>query len=264
MSDQADIIASLFQGFVDPIRVRLLLALGDGEVTVGELARRVGQPQPKVSTHLARLRAAGLVETRREHRLVHYRTADDRVGDLLATARSLLDDQGRFRDDDHVLGPTPTIDAAGVAEGAPAVPPDAAARPGLHVCFDLGGERYALPVGHVREIVAYREPRRVPSDLPSLVGMLPLRDGLVAVHDLGAHLGLAAGEAPASIVIAADRWGRVAGLTVALVDEIIDVEPAELRPPGSRAPGVGGLAIGRDAIAVILDADALVGHLGGR
>ena len=47
------------------------------ELTVGELVARLDEVQPKVSNHLARLRRCGFVATRREHRAVYNRTADE-------------------------------------------------------------------------------------------------------------------------------------------------------------------------------------------
>lgn len=91
--DRADLVAKYFRGFGDPTRVRILELLRDeDELTVGELVDRLGQPQPTVSTHLACLRWCGFVLTRREHRLVFNRIADDRVLELLDLAHSLLDD----------------------------------------------------------------------------------------------------------------------------------------------------------------------------
>jgi DNA-binding transcriptional ArsR family regulator len=63
----------------------------------GELTRRLGLAQPKVSNHLACLRWCGFVEARREHRVVHYRLADQRVADMLELADGLLE-----RNADHV------------------------------------------------------------------------------------------------------------------------------------------------------------------
>ena len=47
----------------DSSRLALLAALLEGEATVSDLAARLGLAQPRASTHLARLRASGLVET---------------------------------------------------------------------------------------------------------------------------------------------------------------------------------------------------------
>jgi DNA-binding transcriptional ArsR family regulator len=55
----------------------------EGEVKVGCLAERVGLSQPALSQHLTRLRADGLVATRRVGTQIHYRLADPRVARLL-------------------------------------------------------------------------------------------------------------------------------------------------------------------------------------
>ena len=55
-----------------------------GEMSVGALAEAVGLSQSALSQHLAKLRADGLVATRREAQVLHYRIADPRVGRLLA------------------------------------------------------------------------------------------------------------------------------------------------------------------------------------
>lgn len=63
--------------------------VGEGEMTVGALAERVGLSQPALSQHLAKLREEGLVTTRREAQAVHYRLADPRAARLLALLRDL-------------------------------------------------------------------------------------------------------------------------------------------------------------------------------
>jgi ArsR family transcriptional regulator len=57
----------------DPTRLRLLALLEREELTVAELAQVTRLAQPRVSTHLARLREAGLVVDRREGVSVYYR-----------------------------------------------------------------------------------------------------------------------------------------------------------------------------------------------
>ncbi len=88
-----DLVAKYFRGLGDPTRVRILELLEEhDELSVGDLVDRLGQPQPKVSNHLACLRWCGFVETRREHPSVYYRIADGRVAELLALGRALLAD----------------------------------------------------------------------------------------------------------------------------------------------------------------------------
>src|SRR5215216_2524109 len=89
----SDLVAKYFRGFGDPTRVRILeLLRAEGELSVGQLVERLGEPQPKVSNHLACLRWCRFVEARREHRTVLNRIADRRVGEMLDVAHSLLAD----------------------------------------------------------------------------------------------------------------------------------------------------------------------------
>ena len=89
----SDLVAKYFRGLGDPIRLRILeLLRGEGELSVGELVRRLGLPQPQVSNHLACLRWCGFIEARREGRAVFNRIADERVEAMLELAASLLAD----------------------------------------------------------------------------------------------------------------------------------------------------------------------------
>jgi DNA-binding transcriptional ArsR family regulator len=90
---RSDLVAKYFRGLGDQTRLRILELLRDeGELSVGELVERLGQPQPKVSNHLACLRWCGFIEARREHRTVYNRIADKRVVRMLDLAHALLDD----------------------------------------------------------------------------------------------------------------------------------------------------------------------------
>jgi DNA-binding transcriptional ArsR family regulator len=86
-SDQA---AGLMRSLSHPQRLLVLCALGDGEKTVAELRSELGGiEQVPMSQQLMRLRADGLVESRREGTTVYYRIARPEVLlviDALATA----------------------------------------------------------------------------------------------------------------------------------------------------------------------------------
>lgn len=64
-----------FRLLADPTRVRLLLLLEREELSVAELAAITQLAQPRVSTHLAKLKEAGLVSDRRDGVFVYYRIA---------------------------------------------------------------------------------------------------------------------------------------------------------------------------------------------
>ena len=102
-----DIVAKYFRGLGDRTRLRILELLAGGERSVGELVELTGEPQPKVSNHLACLRWCGFVDSRREYRTVHYRIADPRVLEIVRLARALLADNA-----EHVAA-CRTIDSEG-------------------------------------------------------------------------------------------------------------------------------------------------------
>jgi DNA-binding transcriptional ArsR family regulator len=89
---ESDLLAKYLRVLGDPIRLRILDLVADHERSVSELAGLLGEPQPKVSNHLACLRWCGFVVTRREHRAVYYRLADERVGAVIALGRAVLGD----------------------------------------------------------------------------------------------------------------------------------------------------------------------------
>jgi ArsR family transcriptional regulator len=64
-----------FKAFADPVRLRLLNLLADGEVCVCHLHDALDLPQSTVSRHLAYLRKRGLVVGRKEGLWVHYSLA---------------------------------------------------------------------------------------------------------------------------------------------------------------------------------------------
>ena len=66
-------------------RLRILDALREEPLQVGDLEERLGLGQPYVSQQLARLRAAGIVAGERRGRAVRYRVVDGRVASVLET-----------------------------------------------------------------------------------------------------------------------------------------------------------------------------------
>jgi DNA-binding transcriptional ArsR family regulator len=93
LPSEPELVGKYFRALGDTTRVRILeLLRRHEELSVSDLVERLGQPQPKVSNHLACLRWCGFVQTRRDHPTVYYRIADERVGELLALGHALLAD----------------------------------------------------------------------------------------------------------------------------------------------------------------------------
>src|SRR6478672_8106426 len=102
MTKQLVQMESLFKALADATRLRILGLLLAGEVCVCDIHESLKIPQPKASRHLAYLRRARLVETRRDGLWIHYRlgTLSDPVLAVIADAvRRALTHVDAVRDD---------------------------------------------------------------------------------------------------------------------------------------------------------------------
>jgi len=81
--------SNLLSALGNEFRIRLLYAVGDGEVCVCHLEEILQKRQPYISQHLSVLRDDKVLTTRREGRYIFYRVADPAVFDLLETAAEL-------------------------------------------------------------------------------------------------------------------------------------------------------------------------------
>ena len=84
--DQVELAVEMFRMLADATRVRMLWELEAGEMSVSDLAEAVAKKPPSVSQHLAKLRMARLVTTRRRGTQVLYRLANEHVGQLVEDA----------------------------------------------------------------------------------------------------------------------------------------------------------------------------------
>jgi len=84
--DQAGLVVEVFRMLADATRVQVLWSLTHREMSVNELAEHVGKPAPSVSQHLAKLRMARLVRTRRDGTTIYYSLENDHVRQLVVDA----------------------------------------------------------------------------------------------------------------------------------------------------------------------------------
>jgi DNA-binding transcriptional ArsR family regulator len=76
MQRNANDAVSLLKGLANESRLMIMCVLSEGEVSVGELNKRIKLSQSALSQHLAVLRDQGLVQTRRESQTIYYRLED--------------------------------------------------------------------------------------------------------------------------------------------------------------------------------------------
>ncbi|MFF7755435.1 ArsR/SmtB family transcription factor [Streptomyces sp. NPDC007971] len=84
--ERAERSVAVLKAVADPSRHRLLWALSERELPVGRLAELIKAHVAATSQHLAKLRAAGLVTSRREGTRIFYRIAGPPVRALLESA----------------------------------------------------------------------------------------------------------------------------------------------------------------------------------
>ena len=107
--DQTSLMVEVFRMLADATRVQVLWSLTHREMSVNELAEHVGKPAPSVSQHLAKLRMARLVRTRRDGTTIFYSLENEHVSQLVVDAVYNAEHAGpevprHHRSDDTVRG----------------------------------------------------------------------------------------------------------------------------------------------------------------
>ena len=97
-------IADRLKAMADPMRLRILHVLQDGERCVNDILAQVGGSQANVSKHLSVLRRTGLVECRREGVNVFYRIEDPTIFVICRTVCDSLERQVNEEKDDIERG----------------------------------------------------------------------------------------------------------------------------------------------------------------
>lgn len=150
------------------------------------------------------------------------------------------------------------------ARDAPA--PEQAAVPLLHlIAFQLEREEYGVPVASVREVSRVGEITRVPQAPEHIRGVMNLRGRILPVLELRTRLGhpplLAPG--PRARVVVAEIHGRVLGLLVDAVAQVLKVPSDRVVPPpddarSAAADYLTGVAQLDDRLIILLDLERML------
>jgi ArsR family transcriptional regulator len=95
-------VSPLLNQLSNPIRMAILLSIGDGEACVCHLEAVLRKRQALISQHLTALREAGLILPRRNGRFIYYRLANPALLDLVRSA-------GRYAKVDLTTSPATTV-----------------------------------------------------------------------------------------------------------------------------------------------------------
>jgi len=128
------------------------------------------------------------------------------------------------------------------------------------VLCQLGGSTYAVDLLSIREIIPIRGATRLPKSPAFVAGLMNVRGIIVTVIDLSRRLGGAGVGADASVVLV-EYGGKLVGIAVDEVTEVLRLRPDEIDPPGPEhgAPGViTGVGHSGDTIVIILDIHSII------
>ncbi len=92
--DEANIekVARCMKALAHPLRLKVIVALNDQELSVQELVEAVGTTQSNVSQHLTIMRDKQILSSRRDANQVFYRVGDCKVLDLVSLTRTIFCD----------------------------------------------------------------------------------------------------------------------------------------------------------------------------
>ena len=105
-----------------------------------------------------------------------------------------------------------------------------------YLSFALAGDRYAVSIERVREIVEYREPTRIPATPPFVRGVVNLRGAVLPVLDLAVKVGLKAGKPDrytCFVIVEIDHEGEPMpmGLVVDAVHDVLEIALSDVVAP---------------------------------
>ena len=121
--DEVNLVVEVFRMLADATRVQIVWALVSRERSVNDLATHVQKPASSVSQHLAKLRMAGLVRTRREGTTIYYSLDNDHIAQLVTDAifnaeHAAPGVPGHHRDTAELTILHPEAGTASVADGS--------------------------------------------------------------------------------------------------------------------------------------------------
>lgn len=112
------LVAARFKVMSDPMRLRILNSLQEGEQSVTAVTEAVATSQPNVSKHLKTLQDAGMIARRQEGNAVYYRITDETIFQLCEVVcnsiqQHLTVQANAFRRNQKANGFTPNQKAKG-------------------------------------------------------------------------------------------------------------------------------------------------------
>jgi len=129
---------------------------------------------------------------------------------------------------------------------------------GKYLTFSLAGEEYGLEILKVREIIGIMDITAVPRMPSHVKGVVNLRGKVIPVVDLRLKFGMESAEYTEATCIIVVDVGTLVGIIVDTVQEVLDIESAQIDPPPPLGASVDttfilGMGKVRDEVLILLD-----------
>lgn len=140
---------------------------------------------------------------------------------------------------------------------------DLCARGGKYLTFRLAEEEYGLEILKVREIIGIMDITTVPQMPAHVKGVINLRGKVIPVVDLRLKFGMEPAEYTEATCIVVVDVGTLVGVIVDTVQEVLDIEGAQIDPPPPLGVSVDttfilGLGTVKEQVKILLDIDQVL------
>ena len=88
--EEATLTSNALKAMANPLRWRIICALGSEELSVGDIMEKIGTSQSNTSQHLDLLRSKNIIKSRKDANKVYYSISNDQLLALIANMRSVL------------------------------------------------------------------------------------------------------------------------------------------------------------------------------
>ncbi len=134
---------------------------------------------------------------------------------------------------------------------------------GKYLTFSLAGEEYGLEILKVREIIGIMDITAMPQVPPEVKGVINLRGKVIPVIDLRLKFGMEpAGYTEQTCIVVVDV-GALVGVIVDTVQEVLDIDERQIKPPPPLGASVDtsfilGMGKVKDDVKILLDIDKVL------
>ena len=137
-------------------------------------------------------------------------------------------------------------------------------RLGELLTFALGDEEYGIDILKVQEIRGYEKPTAIANAPAFIKGVINLRGSIVPIVDMRVKFNLPSADYNAfTVVIILNLTGRIVGIVVDSVADVLTLAPEQIRPAPEFASGMDvnyliGLGVVGDRMLILMDIEPLM------